>query len=76
MAQSSRPRPWRHASGLRELFRLPSIEGQDWAPLEQYFNLHKAPSKVLEDEPWKGWEEEYSDDTIVRSLFDHYLSYT
>ena len=65
VAQSSRPRPWRHISALRDL--LQKIYGSDidnFAPVESYYEEHKAHA-LLNDDDKGSLSEEYSDDLVV-----------
>ncbi|KAF8585278.1 hypothetical protein K439DRAFT_1388555 [Ramaria rubella] len=74
VAQSSRPRPWRHLASLKELSRrledhwvssesqyADTKENRDWRLLEKWY-LRRVFRRMGEEGKWVDWEEELSSD--------------
>ncbi|TFY72081.1 hypothetical protein EVG20_g933 [Dentipellis fragilis] len=70
LAESSRPRSWRHLSALKELVNTTydSIEARgisepvdsDWDPARQFFEERKVRTSDLSGEDvWSGWDQEF-----------------
>lgn len=73
VAQSPRPRPWRHLASLKDLSRRLSehwevsqtqySEERDWSLLEQWYT-RRMFRRIGEEGRWVDWEEELSSDSV------------
>ncbi|KAF8525184.1 hypothetical protein BU17DRAFT_41847 [Hysterangium stoloniferum] len=74
VAQSPRPRPWRHLAALKELSsslethwvsrqsQYSDINARDWSLLEKWYN-DRVFRRIGEQGEWLGWDEELSSDS-------------
>lgn len=87
VAQSSRPRPWRHLASLKDLSRTLAEhwtvsrsqyaeESRDWGLLKEWY-LRRAFRRVGEEGKWVDWDEELASECVsVRRACRHTHTHT